>query len=134
MTSSAAAEWLIAKFPIDHPRWATALLLIPHRTWSKPEQLQLANYYLAKAPYASARGYEAIGAIMPFSRMIRVLKKYVPASDPDRDLFNYYVIPVLKKIASTEKDWETAMAFSEDLRVKASNNSLQVDGPFGPAA
>ena len=48
MTSDQAAAWILSRYPLASDNWGEALLLLPHRSWKKPEQKRLADYFLRK--------------------------------------------------------------------------------------
>ena len=70
MTSDQAAAWILSRYPLASDNWGEALLLLPHRSWKKPGQKRLADYYFKKIPFSSARGYEAFASIMPVKLMV----------------------------------------------------------------
>lgn len=113
MDSESAITWIMEKYPITEDSWGEAVLLLPHRSWEKKDQLKLANYYLSRVPFASARGYEAFASFMSVSALVGVLRKYIPSEPSDRDLFRYYVIRVLENAAKHEKDKKLVKDFSK---------------------
>jgi hypothetical protein len=116
MSSEEAAEWLIDRYPAGGTDWGDAIAILPHRSWKTADQVRLAHHYLRRLPFASAKAYEALASFMRISRFIAVLTDYVPDSDRDRDLFNYYVGPVLARAAKTPEDHEAVQRFMRMLK------------------
>lgn len=46
MSSAQAADWLTGAYPLDSDDWGEAMVLLPHRSWGKTEQHQLADHFL----------------------------------------------------------------------------------------
>ena len=117
MRSSDAATWLMETFPIDREGWGEALVLMPHRSWKRVDQVRLARYYLSRIPFASARGYEVFLSFMSVRRMLAVLKEYLPADPDKRSLLAYYLGPlVTRRTARAAADSAAAHDFLERLR------------------
>lgn len=115
LSSSDAATWLMEQFPTGASNWGEALIAMPHRSWEKPEQIRLANYYLAKIPYASARGYEAFASFMSIARLISVLGQHVPLAADDKRLLAYHLTPVLRRKAISDSDQALVRSFLDEL-------------------
>ena len=115
LSSADAATWLMEQFPIAANSWGEALAAMPHRSWKKPEQIRLANYYLAKVPYASARGYEAFASFMSTARLISALRQHIPSTADDKRLLAYHLIPVLQRKATSDSDQALVRGFLDDL-------------------
>ncbi|WP_240202458.1 hypothetical protein [Pseudomonas sp. ICBG1301] len=104
MTSDQAAAWILSRYPLSSDNWGEALLLLPHRSWKRPEQKRLADYYFKKIPFSSARGYEAFASIMSIKLMVACINDALP-KDPGRtELLFYHLIPVLKRFAKNDAD------------------------------
>ncbi|WP_248732360.1 hypothetical protein [Pseudomonas sp. MWU13-2517] len=104
MTSDQAAAWILSRYPLSSDNWGEALLLLPHRSWKKPEQKRLADYYFKKIPFSSARGYEVFASIMSIKLMVACINDALP-KDPSRiELLFYHLIPVLKRFAKNDAD------------------------------
>jgi len=104
MSSDEAATWLINEYKVENENWGEALILIPHRSWSKNDQIRLVEHYLTKIPFASSSGYESFLSFMSVNNFAKTIQKYLPTSKPDKDLLKYYLLPLLNRHASTEKD------------------------------
>jgi hypothetical protein len=115
LSSSDAATWLMEKFPTNTNNWGEALIAMPHRSWERPDQIRLANYYLAKIPYASERGYEAFASFMSIARMISVLRSYIPPAAEDKRLLAYHLGPTLRRKAMSDTDKALIRSFLDDL-------------------
>ncbi|WP_241194423.1 hypothetical protein [Pseudomonas synxantha] len=99
MTSDQAAAWILSRYPLASDSWGEALLLLPHRSWKKPEQKRLADYYFKKIPFSSSRRYEAFASIMSVKLMVACINDELP-KDPSRlELLFYHLVPVLKRFA-----------------------------------
>ncbi|MFQ6350694.1 hypothetical protein ACQRBV_08265 [Pseudomonas sp. R11F] len=104
MTSDQAAAWILSRYPLSSDNWGEALLLLPHRSWKRPEQKRLADYYFKKIPFSSARGYEVFASIMSIKLMVACINDALP-KDPSRmELLFYHLIPVLKRFAKNDAD------------------------------
>lgn len=130
MESAEAAEWLISEYPMGSKNWGEALVLIPYRSWGKPEQWSLAQHYFGKVLYANAKPYEVFAQSMPPSRMAQVLDEFIPPSEPDKQLLLYHLYKVLanSNMASQSASVEV-IALLAKLGVSASNNLLQARRP-----
>ncbi|WP_225908839.1 hypothetical protein [Pseudomonas lactucae] len=115
MTSDQAAAWLLNRYPLTSDNWGEALLLLPHRSWKKPEQKRLADYYFKKIPFSSARGYQAFASIMSVKLMVACISDALP-KDPSRiELVLYHLIPVLKRSAKNDVDRKIVENFISDF-------------------
>jgi len=104
MSSDEAATWLLNEYKVENQNWGEALILLPRRSWSKIDQIRLAEYYLKKIPFASSSGYESFLSFMSVINFVKTIQKYLPTSKLDKDLLKYYLLPLLNRQASTEKD------------------------------
>jgi hypothetical protein len=118
MRSEEAATWLMETYKIDDPTWGDAIVLLPHRSWAKADQLKLARYYLQRLPYASERPYKAFASFMSFSSLVTVLREYVPRVAPDRlSLLHHHLAPLLEQHAKNDGD----LAVSRELLAEIHN-------------
>ena len=116
MSSSDAATWLMETFPLEREGWGEALVLMPHRSWKRADQLRLARYYLSRIPFAGPRGYEAFLSFMSVPRMLAVLKEHLPADPDRRSLLAYYLGPLLaRRTAGSAADSAAAQEFLAQL-------------------
>lgn len=115
MESSAAADWLIENYPIEHPRYWEVFQIIPHVSWKRPEQARLAKYYLRKRPFASASPYAVFASIMSFTRFLKAMREVIPDAPNDREMLLYLLRPVLEESAKTNRDKELAELLINDL-------------------
>jgi hypothetical protein len=104
LQSSEAASWLMAHYPTSSSHWGEALVVMPHRSWEKRDQIRLAKYYLSRIPFASARGYEVFASFMSVKNMIAVIRNYIPPISEDKKLLAYHIAPVLRRKAESDKD------------------------------
>lgn len=102
-------------YPVSGSNWGEALLVVPHRSWEKRDQIRLAKYYLSKIPFASARGYEAFASFMSVANLVAVIRDYIPSSPEDRRLLEYHLAPVLCRKAESEKDLAVVRSFLDAL-------------------
>ncbi|WP_223875552.1 hypothetical protein [Xanthomonas sontii] len=117
MDSEQAADWLMEKYPIGSMDYGEALLLIPHRSWKRPDQKRLARYYFRKLPFASARGYEAFASFMSTGHLLDCVKERLPMSDSNTDLLLYHMIPVLNRFAKNDSDRKIIAEFIDELNL-----------------
>lgn len=103
LSSTEAASWLMEHYPTSGDRWGEALLVMPHRSWKKQDQIRLARYYLSRIPYASARGYEAFASFMSLASLTAVLQDCIPESADTKDLLLYHLPPVLRRKPRSDK-------------------------------
>jgi hypothetical protein len=118
MESEQAADWLINTYPLESMNCGEALVLLPHRSWRRPEQKKLARYYFKKLPFASSRGYESFASFMSIKAMLECVKEYLPMSGFSLDLLHYYLIPVLNKTAKNNFDRQLIDEFVKEIREK----------------
>lgn len=116
MSSSQAADWLMDRYPAGSANWGDAMTILVHLSWKKAEQERLANHYLSRVPFASARPYEAFASFMQVSRLIDILRKGIPHDRRDRGLLEYHVGPVLARAARTPADHEAVQRFLSELK------------------
>jgi hypothetical protein len=123
MTSDQAAAWILSRYPLASDNWGEALLLLPHRSWKKPEQKRLADYYFKKIPFSSARGYEAFASIMPVKLMVACINDALP-KDPSRlELLFYHLVPVLKRFAKNDADRKIIETFLSAFSINLPKNN-----------
>jgi hypothetical protein len=103
MSSTEAADWLMNKFPIDG-EYGRVFSLLTHRSWLRPDQRRLADYYLQRIPFATARPYEAFASFMSLQQLTDVLKAKLPLASERMDLLRYHLEPVLRKLAKADSD------------------------------
>lgn len=115
MGSSEAADWLMAHYPVDSGSAGEALIMASHLSWKKADQLRLADHYLSKLPFASARPYEVFASMLPVHRLVAILKDRIPSEEADRDLLWYYAGPVLTRAAKTAQDHEAVQALMSEV-------------------
>jgi hypothetical protein len=115
MSSDEAATWLLNEYTFENENWGEALILITHRSWSKNDQIRLAEYYLKKIPFASAVGYESFLSFMSISNFTKTLQKYMPPSKSDKNLLKYYLIPILSRKVNSEIDKNIVTELEQQL-------------------
>ncbi|MFA6070214.1 MAG: hypothetical protein WC810_16655 [Janthinobacterium sp.] len=57
MASAKAADCLITRYPMDSPDYWEVFQVLPHVSWKRADQIRLAQQYLQKMPFASAKPY-----------------------------------------------------------------------------
>jgi hypothetical protein len=115
-SSREAADWLMDHYPAGSTNWGKAITILVHLSWKRAEQVRLANHYLSRLPFASAKPYEAFASFMRVSRLIGILRQNVPSNDRDRGLLEYHVGPVLVRAAKTPADHEAVRRFMSELK------------------
>jgi hypothetical protein len=116
MSSGEAADWLMTHYPADSENVGEALNIAFHLSWKKADQLRLAEHYLTRLPFASARPYEVFASILPVHRLVAVLKERMPADEARRDLLRYLAGPVLTRAVKTARDQEAVQAFMSEVK------------------
>ena len=115
MSSSDAADWLMVHHPVDSKSAGEALIIASHLSWKKADQLRLADYYLSKLPFASARPYEVFASMLPIHKLIAILRDKMPNEEADRDLLWYHAGPVLTRAAKTTQDHEAVQTLMSEV-------------------
>ncbi|MGN6580430.1 MAG: hypothetical protein ACTHJ1_10675 [Bordetella sp.] len=118
MTSNEAAEWLIERYPIGSAKWGDAIVIMAHLSWKKADQIRLADHYLSRLPFASAKPYEVFASFMKVSRLVDILRKNAPVGTADRSLLEYHAGPVLMRAAQTPEDREMVENFRLELNTR----------------
>jgi hypothetical protein len=95
-SSAKAVEWLIENYNFEDGNAGEAYLIMPHRSWSKPDQIKLADYYLSNLPHRSDRGYKAFLKFMGLHNFLKVIERHLPADPGQRTLIKYYLQPILE--------------------------------------
>ncbi|MBY5969576.1 hypothetical protein [Halomonas denitrificans] len=104
MESSQAANFLMEIYPINSYGYGEVFVLLPHRSWKRREQKMLARYYFKKLPFSSALVYESFASFMSARLLLFCVSERLPMSGKDVDLLSYYLVPVLKKFYSGDRD------------------------------
>lgn len=94
-SSAKAVEWLMENYNFENGNAGEAYLIMPHRSWTKPDQLKLADYYLGNLPHRSDRGYKAFLKFMGVSNFLTVMARHLPVDLEQRALIKYHLQPVL---------------------------------------
>jgi hypothetical protein len=115
MSSEDASTWLMETYPLDSIDYGNAIILLPHRSWMKPDQLRLARYYFQKIPFASKKPYEAFASFMSISNLIKIIREYIPTDQSDKELLKYYLEGVLKKGIKSGSDKELVKNFIDEI-------------------
>lgn len=111
MSSQDAADWLMQTYPAGSADYGSAIALITHKSWKRPDQVRLARHYLSKLPFASARAYEAFLSFMAIDLFLKVIKEFLPSDDSDMSLLLYHLRPALERAAKTDSDRELVRMF-----------------------
>jgi len=117
--SAEAAEWLVGKYGIEQPHWGEAFVLMPHRSWSREDQVLLARHYFQKLPFAQGRPYQVFASLMSLPVLIRVLREFMPHSAQDVGLLLYYLAPVLRQAARSAAEVHEVEEFLSVLAARA---------------
>lgn len=104
LPSSAAADWLLEQYPAGSADYGTAFALMAARSWKRADQKRLADHYLARLPFASAKPYQVFLSFMSVPVFLSVLEKHLPTDEADLALFRYHLEPMLIRAAATDKD------------------------------
>ena len=118
MSSGEAADWLLTHYPADSENIGEGLSIASHLSWKKADQLRLAEHFLSRVPFASARPYQMLASIMPVHRLVAALKERIPSDESGRDLLWYHVGPVLSRAARTARDQQAAQALMSDVKAR----------------
>lgn len=116
MPSSQAADWLMETYSVDGPEYGTAIALLPHRSWKRPDQVRLAKHYLKKMPFASSKVYEAFASFMSVELLISSIKEQMPTDRSDVNLLMYHLVPVLERSVKNDNDRELIKQFVANYR------------------
>lgn len=128
LPSDEAAAWLMEKYGAGQPNWGEAFVLLPHRSWSREDQLRLARYYFRKMPFAQSRPYEVFTSFMSLPLLVKVLGECMPRAKADVELVRYYLAPVLKKKAGSAAEVQLVEEFLSQLAASAQQGA-EPDGP-----
>ena len=107
MSSEEAASWLLGKYPDG----GQGLRLLRHRSWRRPEQARLADYYLQRMPFAAGWPYEALLAVMSVPRFLKAVEAHFPEDANDVRLALYYLRPALRDAAKSDRDHALIKSF-----------------------
>lgn len=116
LESEEAATWLMSKYPIESPDYGEAIMLMPHRSWKKADQIRLGKYYLQKIPFANGKAYEMFASFMPIQTMIKIIQEQLKEANVNVDLLLYHLTPVLKKYAKSASDNDVINQFLSEIR------------------
>ncbi|RFA30964.1 hypothetical protein CAI21_03020 [Alkalilimnicola ehrlichii] len=131
LPSTEAAAWLMDKYGVGQTNWGEAFILLPHRSWSREDQIRLARYYFQKMPFAQSRPYEVFASFMSLPLLVQVLGECMPRAKADIELVRYYLAPVLKKKARSAAEVQLVEIFLSEGAASAQPGA-EPDGP--PAA
>lgn len=104
LSSEDAATWLMENYPVGNLNSADMCFLMGHRSWKKPEQIQLAKYYLSKTPFANAKPYEVFASFMSIANLATIMLEYVPVTAAHRNILAYHLEPILKQRQKSAAD------------------------------
>ena len=115
LPSEAAADHLLNRYPPGGAEAGTARELIARLSWSKRDQVRLAQEYLKSGPFAAAKPYKTFAQMMPLRRLLPILASVVPESEDRRDLFLYHVAPVLREAVKTPSEVQSVNEFVREV-------------------
>ncbi|NVK20797.1 MAG: hypothetical protein HWE30_19130 [Methylocystaceae bacterium] len=101
--SANAAKWLLENYKLETGKAGEAFVIMQHRSWSKSDQIMLADYFLSNLPHRSDRGYRAFLSFMALPTFLQVLRRNLPDKRIDRDLMIYHLRPILKSHQYSQK-------------------------------
>ena|SRR5579875_3183084 len=118
LTSEDAATLLMETYPITADNYSEAFIVMNYRSWEKVDQIRLARFYLQKMPFASSKPYEVFASFMSLPILIGIVNELLPAKIDDQKLMAYYLIPVIRKFADSEKNSDIINNFLIELKLK----------------
>ncbi|WP_313460687.1 hypothetical protein [Stenotrophomonas sp.] len=86
------------------------------RSWKRADQKRLADHYLARLPFASAKPYKVFLSFMAVPVFLSVLEKHLPRDKSGLDLLRYHLEPMLVLAAVTDKDSRVVQDFLARLK------------------
>ena len=113
MTSEEAAKWLMENIADDDK--GDAIILIPHRSWKREQQLELAHFYLSPLPLGGPKAFEAFASIMSLQRLIDVVREQLPCEKIKLELFAYHFFRVVRKTYTSDKDVQLIEQFNKEV-------------------
>lgn len=116
LSSEEAAQFLINMFPIESDNYSEIFQYVSSYSWSRNSQMQLADYYLQKMPFATSKPYEIFLSYMSLNSFLPILLKHcVLASKEDCQLVSYHITPILTHHIKSDKDTRVVNDFLENL-------------------
>lgn len=103
LNSAKAAEWLMENYSFDTGNAGEAYVIMPHRSWSKSDQIKLADYFFSNLPHRSDRGYRAFLNFMALPTFIQALRRHLPDEREERELMRYHLQAILKSHPDSQK-------------------------------
>lgn len=115
LTSEAAADWLIDTYKLGSPNTGGVYKVLAHRSWSKGDQIRLANYFLQNIPHRSGLGYETFLSFMSLPAFIAVVQQHMPSNPSERELLAYHLGPALEARAHLGRHQASVENFMRSL-------------------
>lgn len=91
MSSSQAADWLLAKHPREGDTPGVAIKLLAHLSLQKRDNLRLARHYLAGPTWAHEWPYQVFAKCLGARKLIATLDEVMSDTERDRDLLRYHL-------------------------------------------
>ena len=108
LESAEAADYVLRTYPLEALQWGRALDLIAHRSWKREDQIRLAEHYLSRIPYASARPYEVFASLLSFADFASIIQRHWPKAECDNGLLCYHLAPLVKRYVEAGADRKLA--------------------------
>jgi hypothetical protein len=123
--SSEVADWLMQHYPAGSLGSGEAIILLAHLSLKRADQARLAEHYLSRLPFASARPYETFASFMQVRQLVQIMRKYVPDDQQGKQLLEYYAAPVLNRAAKNAEDHEAVQRFLAELKTTQQHPQLK---------
>lgn len=117
--SSEAADYLLKTYPLTNDMWWEALIVLPHRSWKREDQIRLIRHFFSQLPFASPAPYKAFLSFMSISVFLSEIRNLLPQKKEQLELLTYHLEPVLSYFAKTAKDKQAVLAFLAELKEKS---------------
>lgn len=115
ISSDQAADWVLLNYPLTNPDYWIGLELISHLSWKRSDQVRLAQHYLKRLPFASAKPYEIFASFMSLGIFLRTIHENLPEAKHDKELLLYHLSPILHKVGKSNADHAIIQKFIADL-------------------
>lgn len=96
LPSADAALLLMNTFPIGNANYSEAFNIMVSRSWKSTQKVALAQYYLQKMPFATAKPYEMLASFIDTNVLLSIIKSQLPSNAADRQLIAYHLQSIVK--------------------------------------
>ena len=114
MSSSQAADWLLANYPREGDKPGVAVKLLAHLSLHKADNLRLAEHYLAGPTWAHEWPYEVFAKCLGVRRLVSTLEKVVFDTNRDHSLLHYHICR-LQRTFKSDRDVATIQGMIDRL-------------------